>query len=423
MKESIRIRRDRSSLSFSDRRAGGRKWLFIAWTATMVVLALVVWQFDTLQPQVVALLGQGAAPTVSANALANQGYEAYLRGDLETAETQLGTAAQQDPANIGVLYEYARVLLMQDKAEQGLAVAEQIIQLAPGDPRGYAVQVNALDLLDRSEEAIPIGLSALELNPSFAPTYAYLSGAYNSLGRWASAQDMGRRAIELDPANIDARRYYAFSMMWVGRYDIAVEQLEAAVQLHPYLDFLYFELALAYSGLPSDTEQQETRNRAAMVAIYQTVLDMEPDNVQALVRMCETYFGLRIDDYAQAYCEDALELDPTLARAWAQVGQIYFTRRNYESAIDAFETCVNLAGSQYIECWYLRGLAHYYLAECDEAVPILQEAMAYAEVEPIPSIIREGLELCAITDDAYDLSIMPTPAPTPTPVPTPIGVF
>jgi tetratricopeptide (TPR) repeat protein len=259
-----------------------------------------------------------------------------------------------------------------------------------------------------------VGLTALDLDPNFAPTYAYMSGAYVSLGRWRQAQEMGGKAIELDPNNIDARRAFAFSLNWTGRYDLAVQNLEAAIAIQPNLDFLYFELAGAYSGL---------KNEPAMIAIYERVLEMEPENVKAMVRMCETYFGLRIDNLAQFYCEEALDRDPTFARAWKQAGMIYYTRRNYESSIDAFETCVALSGSQYVECWYLRGLAHYYLAQCDQAVPILQEGLAYTTEDSIKSIILDGLALCAQTDPNYDMSIVPTPAPTPTTVPTPIGIF
>ncbi len=413
-KRGIRINRSASHLNFSGRRRhAARLWLILLWIGMMAGIILVAWQFQAIQPRVLALV-QPPPPTVAAPTLANAAYEAYLAGRLPEAEDNFSQAVRLEPTNVDYLFEYGRILLLQNKLGEGLAAAEQAIVAAPADPRGYALKVWALDLLDRAEEAIPIGLEALDLNPDYAPTYAYLAGAYNALGRWRQAQEMGGRAVELDPNNIDARRAFAQSLVWTGRYDLAAEQLQAAIQIHPYLDFLYFELAGAYTGLHNDP---------AKIAIYEHVLAIQPENTKAMVRMCETYFSMRIDNRAQYYCEEALERDPLDPRAWKQVGQIYYTRRNYESAIDAFNTCVELSGSQYIECWYLRGLAHYRLAQCDIGVPILQEALNYTDSPDIRRNILQGLYMCAEDDPNYDFSIVPTEAPTPTPIPTPIGIF
>ncbi len=413
MRRGIRINREYSNLHFGRQRRRFSGLLILLWALAMLAVAVVIWQFETIQPRVLAVV-QPPPPTLTASQRAQVGYDAYLAGDLARAEAELGAAVGADPTNVSYLFEYGRMLMLQDKYEDALAVAEQAIAAAPADPRGYALKTYALDFLDRSEEAIPVGLTALELDPGFAPTYAYLSGAYRSTGRWGRAQELGARAVELDPNNIDARRAYALSLNWIGRNDLAVEQYEAAIAIHPNLDFLYFELAGAYAGLDREP---------SMIAIYEYLLEKNPENVQAMVRMCETYFGLRIDNYAQYYCEQALERDPALARAWKQVGMIYYTRRNYESAVDAFETCRELSGSRYVECWYLAGLAHYRLAQCELGVPLLQQALNYTDDPGIQTNILDGLYFCAESDDRFDFSIIPTPHPTPTPVPTPIGIF
>jgi tetratricopeptide (TPR) repeat protein len=412
MRRGIRINRQTTNLHFKPHHGRARLLFFLAWLAAMAVVIVVIWRFDAVQPQVLAMV-QPPAPTLTAPTLARQGYEAYMAGDLPGAERLLGQSVQMDPA-IDTLYEYGRMLLLQDKGDAGLAVADQAITLASDDPRGYALKVYALDILGRAEEAIPFGLTALEIDPNFAPTYAFLSGAYQSTARWGTAREMGARAVELDPNNLDARRQFAFALNWIGRYDLVVEQLEAAIQLNPNLDFLYFELAGAFSGL---------KNYSAMIGIYEHVLALQPENTKAMVRMCETYFTMRIDNYAQYWCEQALDRDPNDSRALKQVGMIYYTRRNYESSIEAFDQCVSLSGAQYIECWYLRGLAYYRLGECEIGIPILQEALNYTQDDLIRTNILDGLYLCVEADPRYDESVIPTPAPTPTAVPTPIGIF
>ena len=101
-----------------------------------------------------------------------------------------------------------------------------------------------------------------------------------------------------------------------------------------------------------------------------------------------------------------------------------YTRRNYEGAIEAFNHCVEY-GSEEIQCWYLRGLAHYYLGECEQAWTILNEALPMAEQlvdkEQIIDSIREGLRLTTVSCERYFGQALPTNIP-PTAIPsTPIG--
>ncbi len=103
-----------------------------------------------------------------------------------------------------------------------------------------------------------------------------------------------------------------------------------------------------------------------------------------------------------------------------------YNQRNYEGAIDSFEQCVSYGGED-IECYYLRGLAHYLLGECEQGWDILNDALPRArdipDNENLVRNIRIGLD--NITRDCPDFlgRTLPTPIP-PTPIPpTPIGGF
>ncbi len=76
-----------------------------------------------------------------------------------------------------------------------------------------------------------------------------------------------------------------------------------------------------------------------------------------------------------------------------------------------------------IECYYIRGLAHSLLARCDEAWPVLQDALQMNPNETIKGFINQGLMSCVNYDDNYDINQIPTAIPnTPVP-PEPIGIF
>ncbi len=397
------IRRDRSRLHFGHQRRGRQAGLLAALVVVLAIVGLVAWQFDRLEREVGALFGPPATPTPSASTVARQAYLSYVNGDLAAAADGYAAALAMEPDNADYLYEYAHCLLLLNQGQEGLAAAERLAALAPGDPRGQALQVLALYQLNRLDEAIAIGLGVIEAHPTYAETYAYLAWAYADIGRWVQAVQMGERAVELNPDSVDAYRAYAYALTWIGDRESAIKALERAIELHPTLDFLYFEAAEKYRAL---------ENVPAAIAAYERVLAIKPTNTRALLRLCETYFNLREDARAQEYCEQALAIDPTYADAWRQVGLVYYQQGLYQRAVDAFEQCIAF-GSDSIFCWYVRGLAYYYLGRCDLAVPILHESMTRTQSDRVLGFIREGLRLC----DQDPNALLPgeTPAATETP--------
>ncbi|MBN1286616.1 MAG: hypothetical protein JXB47_14555 [Anaerolineae bacterium] len=432
----MHVRRNRSSISYSRRRHKTPRWRLALWFALLGIAAVVWWQFDRIQPPVLHALGVGPTPTAPAVYHANAGYDAYMAGDLETAIVEFKKAVEQEPANVDYLFELARVLLFskfnreavgQNRVEQAIAYAEQAIEADPADPRGHAILCKALDWNDQSEAAIPHCLEAIDLDPLFAESYGYLAEASADVKRWAQAQDYGRKAVEINPNSVDARRDYAWSLLVVGAFEESIVQLEHAVALHPNLLYLQFELAARYRAV----DQPE---RA--IQVYDRIRSQDPNNVRAYVELCTTYWNVREDVYAQDFCEQALDLDPNYQAAYRQAGQVYYTRRNYESAIEAFEVCACLArggdcdrnpdtpdasgtGDFPVECWYLRGLAYYYLAQCDVAVKVLTDSLYLTDQQMIKDIALEGLRLCSESGEVFD---WPEPTPTPLPEATPIGL-
>jgi tetratricopeptide (TPR) repeat protein len=426
----MQIKRDYSQPFFSTRRrrrTTGSRFLFFYGLLIGGLLVVVYTQFDRLQ--LVALDAIGLAPTATpfASELATRGAEAFLRGDVNAAATAFEQAHAQQPQNLDYIYEYGKMLIELNRADEvlepranleGMSLADWAIDLNPRDPRGYTLKTKALVWEGQAADAIPIGVSGLEQSTGFAPLYAALGRAYTSIGRYQQGLTYGEEAVRLDPLDIDAHRSYAYSLIWVGARDEAIRQLEDAIAINPNLTASYFELAAQY--LASNQDEMA-------IATYERILALEPRNERAYLRLCESYNKVGQNDRAQGYCEDALNINPEYAPAWMRVGMARYTRRNYEGAIEAFNNCVTFGDSEtpQIECWYLRGLAHYYLGQCDQAWTILTESLPMAEALPDNDLlianIREGLRLTTVSCASYAGRPLPTDIP-PTPIPpTPIG--
>jgi tetratricopeptide (TPR) repeat protein len=358
--------------------------------------------------------------------LATQGYQLYLNGDLVGAEALFQQAAAQQPDNPDYLYEYGRIMherILTNGAGQDytvvITIADHIIEVAPNDPRGYALKARALVFNNDAAAAIPVGINGLEVDETFAPMHVALGLAYVDIGRYQQALYHAERALELDPNDPFAHRNYANVLTFLGRYDEAIDQLEQSVALAPYLVNSRFELAALYSRQNLDE---------LAVATYESILALQPRNARAMVRLCGAYIKVGLFDQAQGYCQDALDIDPTYAQAWQQLGELRFRRRNYEGAIEAFDQCranTTTSAGFFIQCWYVRGLAHYYLNNCDEAWQDLTDALIELENQgettgPVVEATREGLRLTAAACPAYAGQVIPT-SPPPTVIPTPIG--
>lgn len=421
----MQIKRDYSQPFFSSRRRrrSSTRSIFSLLLTIVALVVIAYTQFDRLQLMALDAVGMAPTSTPFASTLATEGAALFQQGDIEEALERFALAVAQQPDNLDYLYEYGKLLIELDRAEEVLtplnqdekSLADRAIELYPRDPRGYALKTKALVWIGDAAGAIPVGVAGLEVNNSFAPLYSALARAYTAIGRYQQGLQYGAEAVERDPMDIDAHRSYAYSLIWVGERDLAIEQLEDAIAVNPNLTAPYFELALQY--LASDQDE-------LAVATYERILSLDPINKRAFLRLCEAYAKVGQFDRAQGYCEDALRQDPNYAQALRQVGMMRYNRRNYEGAIDAFEQCVN-NGSTEIQCWYLRGLAHYYLGNCDNAWSILQESLVQArelaDGESIIANIREGLRLTTVSCPQYSNQALPTdPPPTPIP-PTPIG--
>ncbi len=349
-------------------------------------------------------------PTLQANQYAQRGFAHFRDGKLDEALSDFELAVTQRPQNVAYLYEYGIILLEAGDDQTAAEIGDRAIAAAPADARGYALKARALMWRDPGS-AIPVAVSGLELNPDFAPLHAALAIAYTNIGRYAEGFQRGIRATELDPLDSFAFRAYSIPLIYTGRSSEAIAALEKAVAISPKLTAPYFELAAQY--------RKENYQEMA-VGIYRRILELEPDSAKAYLRICQTYAEIGEFLEGTRFCETATEIDQTYAPAWQYLGQLQYSRRNYESALESLENCVT-NGSTAVECYYIRGLAYYFLGECSTAWDVLLEAFLYTNEQSIIDTINIGLADIRANCPGFESAQLPTPIP-PTPIPpTPIG--
>lgn len=410
------IRRDPPGLRFGrSARWRGSRALLIGWGVMLLAAAGVLWQFDRVQDWTLRAVGVAPSPTASAVTLATEGERAFLSGDLDLAVDRYGQAAALVPTDSAILFEYGRALIYRSYAGRDYAsYARRALEIAqqapmPEDARVQALVCWALVENGQPQEAIHAGLRAVELAPDFSEAYAYLALAYLNADRATLMADAAAEAVALNPDSLDARRALALALTSQGQLAASIEQYQYALRLHPRLAALYFELAAAYRG---------QQNYEAATAAYDHILAQEPGNVKAYTRLCETYFTLGEWSQAQEGCEQAAQLDPTYSEAFQWLGKVRYKRRNFEGAVEALETCAALQAAQdvplaarEVDCYYVRGLSLAFLGQCDQAMPVLQDALLMNPIEDVHRAIYEGMTICTRPEDEYNMEDLPTPVP------------
>ena len=397
------IRRDYSQSFFGPRKPR-RNYIRLLFAFGLIVGAFLVYvyvNFDTLQESAQELMGMAPTATPLPNDLATLGANLVLAGDLEAAADLFERAIDQRPNNIDYLHEYGQVLIELDQAERGLELGDQIIDLNPTDPRGYALKARAQVWLGRFSEAIPVALAGLDINDRYASLYASLARAYTRTGRYLDGVEMGLRSVESDPASVEARRSYAHALSWVGESVEATAQLEIALALDQSYVPTYFELAGQYLAQNRDQEA---------IDLYDRILALQPRNPRALLRLCQSYRKVGQFERALGYCDDAVLADPTSAQASFELGLLQYNRFDFTGAVQSFSQCLEYDPDN-LDCTYRLGLSYYYLDDCDTAWEILQRSLFMARsrnnVDTEVSHIQEGL--VAVTQKCPEYGGQPLP--------------
>lgn len=158
------------------------------------------------------------------------------------------------------------------------------------------------------EEAIDSYEKAIDIDNNYAPAYAGLGEAYSFLGLWnqqnfvekdnqlfEKSLSYSQKALGLDQHSSGSHRALAASYRGLGRFEDARQEAQKAIELKP--------------------------NDAEAYYILWTVAGAEPDS---------------------KYIKKAIELNPNLSIAFNDLGYIYYTKGNYDKAIDNLNRAIEL---------------------------------------------------------------------------------
>jgi tetratricopeptide (TPR) repeat protein len=183
------------------------------------------------------------------NPVLQEGYQAFMAGDLATAAQAYAGALRQDPNNRDALLGNAAVAARRNDTATATAGYMRLLELNPSDPDAQAGLL-ALRPGDSSQSELRLK-ELLRREPGSGPLEFALGNLYAQQGRWPDAQQAYFRAYTATPDNAD----YAFNLA------VGLDQLN---QRKLALTYYQRALDLSRSG-PAVFDRNAARRRADQI--------------------------------------------------------------------------------------------------------------------------------------------------------------
>ena len=414
-------------------------------------------------------------PTRAARSFALEGDAFFTAGKLEAAIQAYQEAADINPSDAAIWTELARIqtystaTLTTDQQRQARLLEaqysiDQAVALTPDDSLVHAIRAFVLDwsatavggdesakLLLEAEQAIA---RARLLDSQNTLALAFYAEILVDQQKWTQAVQVIEQAVALDPSLMDVHRVYALVLESSGQYSQAIEEYSRALEINPNLTFLHISIGQNYRTLALKSGNEMTAN-----ALYESALEyfakaarlneqLDIKDPLPYIAIAKTYTQQGEFFAAARNVLKALELDPSNASTYGELGVVYQKSRNFEGAIltlkcavrgctaaEAYEVRQNRgeSGIAVIGLPLTQNSATYYLIygnllaafsprvpdNCNEAEAVLNELLASYGDDPVVAYnANDGLAICASV--RRTLAQSPTEIPTPTLLPTPV---
>jgi len=338
----------------------------------------------------------------SVSARTNLATNFVRRGKLPDAEIEFQKAVKLDPGNFDTNHNMGEFYIQAGKIAQAAPFLEKAQQVNPSAyDNGYDLSLAYLDI-GKFVEARQVAESLMKHRD--APELHNLLGqieekagnyvaAVNEFEAAAHAEpsesnlfDWGSELLlhrTLDPAievfQHASERYTDSSRLAIGlgmalysrgNYDESVKALLRAADLSPQDARCYFFLSKAYDSSPNQAEE--------VIQRFRRFSELQPRNPRALYYYAMSLWkGRRVQDAAldmthiESLLKRAIELDPGLAEAHLQLGNLYSDRSQYEAAIPEYQAALT-NNSDLADAHYRLGQAYVHTGQKERAQEQLQ---------------------------------------------------
>ena len=322
-----------------------------------------------------------------------------LRRDDEALKLYQDAIAQK-PAIWDAQYYLGRIHLENGRYAQAVEPLDNAVKLKPDDPDTISSLGVALSKSGRSTEAITYLTRIIALKRYVKEDFYYLGEAYANDKQWSKAAELFKQGADLRGIDPNGYFYWATMLFNADNLDAAAEAYDKTRSVDHSVShaetFRYVAEIYRLRGLPDKA-----------LAQYQSLLQREPNDVEALFHAGYISFKLDQLDQAADYFRKLIAVDPKhaggaadLAALEARYNEIHIQRNEKTPGItlrevvqanpNSVEANVNLGAQLLIEGVY------------PEALTVLEHAVT---LRPNSAAAQYDLGLAQLKEKKYEEAI------------------
>lgn len=310
-----------------------------------------------------------------------------LLGKIATRQNNLDDAAvhyekilQTEPKNAEVNYLCGMIYIQLHKYTQAINKLKISVEVNPDDYRFYNELGKAYVLNGQLDEGIKELKKALELSPNSVEVLYNLVDAYIQKGLIDDALTLAQKAVSADPYSVSARLSLSIVYMKLNKNSEAKAELEKAINLRPDDGKPYKLMAKLL------LEEKDIKN-AESYAVKAVKLSNDAESYSIYSRAM--FLQNRFDDAITAV-KKAIELEPYNYKHYYDLGEIYYSNKQYENALKAFQDAVNY-DAQDIPSNFRIGNTLEQLGKNDDAYSQYEKITTKIDNNYAPAYFRMGL--------------------------------
>ncbi len=280
-----------------------------------------------------------------------------LEGNLEESLAAYRRALGKDPESALLHRKVAELLARAGQPEEAVGFAERALELEP-DNTDVRIFLGTLHRIRRDIGAAEKVLLEPDGTPLDADAGLLLYGLYADAGRPEDALRLARWLVRAEPTSL--RSYFALSRAYerLDRPAEAEQALRQALRQEPENLAVFGALARA---------RRQRGDRDGEIAIYQEVLDRQPDHHATLMALADVYIALERWDDARDVLERIERHHPEDLRSLVRLGYLDLEQNDYASASARFEQAL-AENPEQPEVHYLLGMVQRRAGRLDEAL-------------------------------------------------------
>ncbi len=233
--------------------------------------------------------------------------------------------ARRRPEQPSIHFRLAQLHIRVGEVEQAKSRLATVIELAPNSPSAVLL-LSELQINGKEASKAIIPLEELSTRQPTPLAFELLGKAYLQEQRFSDATRSFNRFVELAPSEPRSHLMLGTSLLGEGKRAEGVRELEKALEMNPvYVEPLAFLASI-------DARQQ--RLGSALTRVQDQIAKITP-TAQHHFLLGQLYVASNQSDSAERAFRKAVEVDPNLNAAYAQLAQIYVrTNRTAEALVE-----------------------------------------------------------------------------------------